>query len=167
MLLKRRRSGCHPKTEQIQQEAHQQLTLQMVNTIEKQFAALKQELVELQPQMLAWLIEFAEEFIALMFTGDHDLVREKIVSNLKLAMHDLQMDGEMTLLLNPMLLEDIGPQLQTAIPNEIQLRADPLLERADCRIEGAGQPQIARLKRHLELAKQNWLAKDHDPHTNN
>ena len=148
------------------QKLQNELAAKLIKSVEQQFTAMKEELAAMQPHLLSKAIEFAESFVKLMFECDSELVTEKIVSNFKVALADVEFSNDIKIYLHPEMVEMIGNPLRKASAQEIQIETDPLLELTDCRIDGGGKQRVARLQRHLELAKQHWLTKNASNDTN-
>jgi len=141
------------------------IELELLARISEQLSTIQEDLNTILPQIEATAIEFVESFVGLLFQCDSELAQEKIMSNLKTVFSDGQMGAELTVHLNPDMVERIRPQLESIPDLKFQIAEDPLLELADCRIEGGGKAVIARIRRQIEVAKNHWWSKKNEHKT--
>ena len=135
---------------------------ELADSIKRQLSEIGNQLAATKPRIKSIALEFANEFVALLFDNDQELIREKILANLNSAIEEFSPDGVTELFVHPDLVVEFQESFQEHNISGVKIVGDSLLAKSDCRIEGPEQKFIARLQTHLEIAKENALAKLND-----
>lgn len=98
-------------------------------------------------------MNFAEQFVRVVFENDAESALAKVKSQLDLAMAKFNLSTKTKIFVHPAFVQAITEQFQTTEFPELEIHPDPLLEKSDCRIEGPDSGWIARMENQLELAR--------------
>lgn len=102
-------------------------------------------------------LHFAEIFTSMIFSRDSELALEKVQTQVQACLNAFQPLTEITVWVHPSVQSEIEAYCRKLEHQALLIRADPLLETSDCRVEGPEGGLIARLENQLDVCRQQLL----------
>lgn len=141
-------------------EVKQELLLQQQQQIEKLLQQIQQGFAQItnsvktqQQEIGNVAMDFAENFVRVIFENNPELAVEKIKAQLESAFSKFEVPTKTDVFVHPEFIQVISEKFQSSEFPELEFHPDPLLEKSDCRIEGPDSGWIARIENQLELAR--------------